>query len=237
MAGALARQRSFDRAAGYGSAVPRAGATASTPSPLRGRVPGGHGTVEADTAAFGLTMLGSGPSITLESHSGRAPLAADRYDVLNWWAERRDAEGRLWRVRGGARHAALTVAPNATARLCLVSPLQAHFIALNNPGEVQFFLYLESSSLGRCSSVTVDGRDAPRPHVEVRDATGGVIADLECSYCCGFKASVRWRPPADARGPFTAVPKIDYGPLKVVSDPPRLTLETQRKEDTASNNP
>jgi hypothetical protein len=193
--------------------------------------------VATDIRDFGLTLIGSGPSITLESHSGRAPVAADNYDVLNWWAELWDAEGHLWRVRGGARASAFTVAPDATARLCLVTPLQEHFIVVNNPGEIQFLLYLESISLGRCTSVTVDGRDAPRPHIEVQDATGSVIADLECSYCCGFKAAARWRPPADARGPFTAVPKIDYGPFKVVSDPPRLTVAIPAKEGAASNTP
>lgn len=221
--------RGPNRSRGFGRSVPRAAA----PAPASG----GRGVVEAGVRDFGLTLLGRGQPITLESHTGPAPVAAGAYDVLNWWAALHDAEGRLWRVRGGSRPSGLTVEPHATARLCLVTPLQAHFLVLNNPGEVQFLLYMESSSLGRCSSVTVDGRDAPRPHVEVRDATGSVIADLECSYCCGFKASVKWHPPADARGPFTAVPKIDYGPMKVVADPPQITVEPHAKADAASNNP
>jgi peroxiredoxin len=221
--------RGPDRGAGFGRSVPRAAAPALASS--------GRGVVEAGVRDFGMTLLGSGQQITLESHTGPAPVAAGAYDVLNWWASLPDAEGRLWRVRGGTRPGGLTVEPHATARLCLITPLQAHFLVLDNPGEVQFLIYLESSSLGRCSSVTVDGRDAPRPHVEVRDATGSVIADLECSYCCGFKASVKWHPPADAHGPFTAVPKIDYGPMKVVADPPQITLEPHGKADAASNNP
>src|SRR5262249_42255689 len=104
--GAPPGQQSPARATGYPRGVPRGAAPAPPPA--------GRGTVEADAAAFGLTLLGSGPLVTIESQNGRAPVAADRYDVLNWWAERRDAEGRLWRARGGRRPDGLTIAPGTT---------------------------------------------------------------------------------------------------------------------------
>jgi peroxiredoxin len=209
--------RGADRPGRYQRAVPRT--LVLTP------IPAGRGTILADVRTFGITLVANRKPVTIESRDGRASVATGRYDLLEWWAEVRDGEGRLWRARGGMRPFALTVTPDATSSLSLVSPLQARLVNYGRAPEIEFDLLFQGSGVDTCRGVTVDGREAPRPHIEVRDAAGRVVADLECSYCCGFKATALWRPPADLRGVLTAFPRVDFGPFHVVAEPLRLTLD------------
>jgi peroxiredoxin len=191
-------------------------------------IPAGRGTILADVKKFGATLRAEQRPIAIESSDGQAPIDTGRYDLLGWWAEAPDATGRLWRARGGFRPFALTVTPDATVRLNLASPLQARLAATGTTAEVEFDVVFQGSGDDVCHGVTVDGREPPRAHVEVRDAAGKVVADLECTYCCGFKASARWQPPADLRGPLTAIPKVDFGPFPVAAAPIRLVLEESK---------
>jgi peroxiredoxin len=209
--------RGPDRPGRYQRAVPH--------TPALTPIPAGRGTILADVRMFGITLVADRKPVMIESRDGRASVATGRYDLLDWWAEVRDGEGRLWRARGGMRPFALTVTPDATSSLSLVSPLQARLVNYGRAPEIEFDLLFQGSGVDTCRGVTVDGREAPRPHIEVRDAAGRVVADLECTYCCGFKASALWRPPADLRGALTAIPRVDFGPFHVVAEPLRLTVD------------
>jgi thioredoxin-dependent peroxiredoxin len=187
-------------------------------------IPAGRGTILTDIKTFGVTLRSGGRPISIESRDGRAGVATGRYDLLEWWAEAPDATGRLWRARGGFRPFALTVTPGATVRLNLASPLQARLAAVGGTAGIEFDVVFQGSGDDVCRGVTVDGQEPPRAHVEVRDAAGQVLADLECLYCCGFKASARWQPPAGLRGSLTAVPRVDFGPFPVAAAPVRFNL-------------
>lgn len=144
-----------------------------------------HGLATGPEGHYLVEALCNGKPVTLEG-DGKEPVKAapGSYEMMGCLIERPDATGVKWAMAAVASNARLGVVnPGQTTELTFGPPLRARLNVTRGSADLVFNIAI-SGQAGEVYAPTIKrgGGMAPAPGVEIRDASGKVIAQASLRY-------------------------------------------------------